>query len=58
MSRTPVPRSIVHDAAPPDPEGLPIGLQLIGNFNDAGRIIQTAHAFERANGMSNELPEI
>lgn len=40
------------------PEGLPIGLQLIGNFNDEGRIIQTAHAFERANGMANELPEV
>ena len=40
------------------PEGLPIGLQLIGNFSDEGRIIQTAHAFERANGMANGLPEV
>jgi aspartyl-tRNA(Asn)/glutamyl-tRNA(Gln) amidotransferase subunit A len=37
-------------------EGLPVGLQIIGNFFDEGRIITAAHAFERAFGWSNRLP--
>lgn len=40
------------------PEGLPIGLHIIGNFFDEGRILQTAHAFERATAIANALPEL
>ena len=36
-------------------DGLPVGLQIIGNFFDEGRILQVAHAFERAVGWSNRL---
>ena len=30
-------------------EGLPVGLQIIGNFFDEGRVLQVAHAFDRPN---------
>ncbi len=36
--------------------GLPVGLQIIGNFWDEGRIIQVGHAFEQAAGWANRLP--
>ncbi len=36
-------------------EGLPVGLQIIGNFFDEPRVIQAAHAFERATGLANQL---
>jgi aspartyl-tRNA(Asn)/glutamyl-tRNA(Gln) amidotransferase subunit A len=36
-------------------EGLPVGLQIIGNFFDEPRIVQAAHAFERALGWSNRM---
>ncbi len=39
-------------------DGLPVGLQIIGNFWDEGRIIQVAHAFEQAAGWANRLPEL
>ena len=39
-------------------DGLPVGLQIIGNFFDEGRIITAAHAFERAFGWANRLPEL
>ncbi len=39
-------------------EGLPVGLQIIGNFLDEPRIIQAAHAFEQALGWSNRLPTL
>lgn len=39
-------------------EGLPVGLQIIGNFWDEGRILSAAHAFERAVGWSNRLPAL
>jgi len=38
--------------------GLPVGLQVIGNFNDEGKILQAAHAFERASGVANRLPAL
>ncbi len=37
-------------------DGLPVGLQIIGNFFDEGRIVSAAHAFERALGWANRLP--
>ena len=36
-------------------EGLPVGLQIIGNFFDEGRIVQVADAYERASGFRNLL---
>jgi aspartyl-tRNA(Asn)/glutamyl-tRNA(Gln) amidotransferase subunit A len=36
-------------------DGLPVGLQIIGKFFDEPRIIQAAHAFERALGWSNRV---
>jgi aspartyl-tRNA(Asn)/glutamyl-tRNA(Gln) amidotransferase subunit A len=38
--------------------GLPVGLQIIGNFFDEGRIVTAAHAFEQALGWSNRLPNL
>ncbi len=39
-------------------DGLPVGLQVIGNFFDEGRILQVAHAFEQRLGAANTLPSI
>lgn len=39
-------------------EGLPVGLQIVGNFFDEGRIVMAAHAFERATGWANRLPAL
>ncbi len=39
-------------------EGLPVGLQIIGNFFDEGRILRAAYAFESALGWSNRLPDL
>ena len=39
-------------------EGLPVGLQVIGNFFDEGRILQVAHAFEQRLGTANTLPPL
>ena len=39
-------------------QGLPVGMQIIGNFFDEGRIISLAHAFEGAFGWANRLPEL
>ena len=36
-------------------EGLPVGLQIIGNFFDEGRVIQAAHAYEQAGSWRNQL---
>ncbi len=36
-------------------EGLPVGLQVIGNFFDEGRILQVASAYEAASGQRNLL---
>jgi aspartyl-tRNA(Asn)/glutamyl-tRNA(Gln) amidotransferase subunit A len=39
-------------------ENLPVGLQIIGNFNDEGRILQVASAFEAASKHSNLLAKL
>ncbi|GAB4328941.1 MAG: Asp-tRNA(Asn)/Glu-tRNA(Gln) amidotransferase subunit GatA [Dehalococcoidia bacterium] len=39
-------------------DGLPVGLQVIGNFFDEGRILQFAHALERRLGLANTLPTL
>lgn len=36
-------------------DGLPVGLQVIGNFFDEGRILQVASAYEQAAGFRNLL---
>ncbi|GIW13887.1 MAG: glutamyl-tRNA(Gln) amidotransferase subunit A [Tepidiforma sp.] len=36
-------------------DGLPVGMQIIGNFFDEGRILQVAHAYEQASGFRNLL---
>ena len=39
-------------------EGLPVGLQIVGNFFDEGRVIMLADAFERAGKWANCLPDL
>jgi aspartyl-tRNA(Asn)/glutamyl-tRNA(Gln) amidotransferase subunit A len=39
-------------------EGLPVGLQVIGNFFDEGRILQVASAYEAASGLGNLLAKL
>jgi aspartyl-tRNA(Asn)/glutamyl-tRNA(Gln) amidotransferase subunit A len=39
-------------------EGLPIGLQLLGNYFDEQTLLNTAHAFEQATGFHTRRPEI
>jgi aspartyl-tRNA(Asn)/glutamyl-tRNA(Gln) amidotransferase subunit A len=36
-------------------DGLPVGLQIIGNYWDEGRILAVAHTFEQAGGRANQL---
>jgi aspartyl-tRNA(Asn)/glutamyl-tRNA(Gln) amidotransferase subunit A len=36
--------------------GLPIGLQLIGNYWSEGRLLHTAHAFQRATDFHTRIP--
>ena len=39
-------------------EGLPVGLQMIGNFFDEPRLLQAAHALEQALDLANRLPDV
>lgn len=39
-------------------DGLPVGMQIIGNFFDEGRILQVAHAYEQASGLRNLLAPV
>jgi aspartyl-tRNA(Asn)/glutamyl-tRNA(Gln) amidotransferase subunit A len=39
-------------------EGLPVGLQIIGNFGQEGPILQAAHAYERATNGGNLLASL
>lgn len=38
--------------------GLPVGLQLVGNYFQEGKLLQAAHAFEREFGWANKLAEL
>ena len=40
------------------PEGLPVGLQIIGRHQDELGVLQLAHAFEQATGFWRRRPEI
>ena len=38
--------------------GLPVGLQIIGNFGEEGKILQAAHAYEQTTGGGNLLASL
>ena len=40
------------------PEGLPVGLQIVGRHNDDFGVLQLAHAFEQATGMWKRRPQL
>jgi amidase len=40
------------------PEGLPVGLQIVGRHQDDWGVLQIAHAFEQANGIKNRFPAV
>lgn len=40
------------------PEGLPVGLQIVGRFRDEFGVMQLAHAFERATGFWKRRPPV
>ena len=40
------------------PEGLPVGVQIVGRANEDFSVLQLAHAFEQATGFGNRRPTI
>jgi amidase len=40
------------------PEGLPVGLQIVGRHHDDWGLLQIAHAFEEAAGQTNRWPSV
>jgi amidase len=40
------------------PEGLPVGLQVVGRHHHDFEVLQLAHAFERATGFGRRRPEV
>ncbi len=40
------------------PEGLPVGVQIVGRFRDDLGVLQLAHAFEQATGFGRRRPSI
>ena len=40
------------------PEGLPVGMQIVGRHNDDFGVLQIAHAFEQATGMWQNHPPV
>jgi amidase len=40
------------------PEGLPVGMQIVGRHNDDFGVLQLAHAFEQATGVGKRLPPV
>jgi amidase len=40
------------------PEGLPVGLQIVGRYRDDFGVLQLAHAFERATGFWRRRPSV
>lgn len=41
-----------------DPQGLPIGLQLIGNVLEEGKLFQVGYAYEQATTWHNQIPTL
>ena len=39
-------------------DGLPVGLQLVGRPQDDLGVLQLAHAFEKATGFYNKVPDL
>jgi amidase len=39
------------------PEGLPVGLQIVGRHQDEWSVLQLAHAYEQATGFGNKHPQ-
>jgi amidase len=40
------------------PEGLPVGIQIVGRYRDDWGVLQIAHAFEQATGFGRRRPPI
>ena len=40
------------------PEGLPVGVQIVGRHQDDWGVLQMAHAFEQVNGLANRFPAL
>jgi amidase len=40
------------------PEGLPVGIQIVGRSRDDLGVLQVAHAFEQATGVGRTRPRI
>tara|TARA_B100000315_G_scaffold244626_1_gene269399 strand:- start:495 stop:740 length:246 start_codon:yes stop_codon:yes gene_type:complete len=40
------------------PEGLPVGVQIVGRYRDDFGVLQLAHAFEEATGFSTTRPAV
>jgi amidase len=40
------------------PEGLPVGIQIVGRYRDDFGVLQIAHAFEQATGVGSRRPAI
>ena len=40
------------------PEGLPVGVQIVGRYQDEWGVLQLAHAFEQATGFWKQRPKI
>ncbi len=40
------------------PEGLPVGIQIVGKHNDEWSVLQLGHAFETANGAGKRRPPV
>jgi len=40
------------------PDGLPVGLQIVGRHHDDWGVLQMAHAFQQASGIQNRVPPL
>jgi amidase len=40
------------------PEGLPVGVQIVGRYRDDFGVLQIAHAFEQATGVGQNRPAV
>ncbi len=40
------------------PEGLPVGVQIVGRHQDDWGVLQIAHAFEQVNGLKDKFPAV
>jgi amidase len=40
------------------PDGLPVGVQIVGRHHDDWGVLQLAHAFEQATGFWRQRPQV